>query len=64
MQENMTVNAAANYLNVWHQTLRIWADRGKIPCTRDRRGWRLFKVADLERLKRDLEAKNGNARQI
>ena len=62
--EVMTLNKSADYLGIWCQTLRTWADRGRIPCIKEHRGWRYFKVSDLERVKRDLEAKKGNARQI
>jgi len=54
-EEVLMTNAAANYLNIWNATLRVWADRGKIPCTKDRRGWRYFKKSDLDKIKKELE---------
>lgn len=60
----MSARKAALFVGVHVMTLRDWADRGRVPHEVNHRGWRLFKISDLERLKRDLEAKKGNARQI
>ncbi|NLJ28035.1 MAG: MerR family transcriptional regulator [Deltaproteobacteria bacterium] len=53
--DTLTTRPAARYLGVYHQTLRDWTDSGKVPCTRDKRGYRFFKVADLDRLRKELE---------
>lgn len=58
----MSARKAALFLGLHVQTLRDWADRGRVPHEMNHRGWRLFRISDLERLKQDLEAQKGNAR--
>jgi excisionase family DNA binding protein len=50
-----TVNEAARQLGVSAQTVRHWADRGKLAVMRTGSGQRLFDDADVEHLRRRRE---------
>ena len=52
MTEVLTVSEAARMLNVAAQTVREWADRGKLPAQRTGTGQRIFERADIERAQR------------
>jgi excisionase family DNA binding protein len=49
-QQLFSVGAAARYLGVSDDTLRKYADLGKIPVYRFMNGHRVFKLEDLNRL--------------
>ena len=51
LDEYLRIKEAAEYLGVARNTLRNWEAAGKIPvCRHPVNKYRLFKVADLERL--------------
>lgn len=49
MPRLLTVSQAASRLGVHYQTLRVWADTGRLPCVRVG-GKRRFDLADVEAL--------------
>jgi len=52
----LTVKEAAKYLGVAPNTLRNWGAGGKIPEHRHPvNNYRLFKLSDLQKLKREIE---------
>ena len=55
MRKIQTVNEAARRLGVSAQTVRHWADRGKLAVMRTGSGQRLFDDADVEQLRRKRE---------
>lgn len=56
LTEYVKVAEAASILGVSHNTLRTWAEDGKIPVHRNpANGYRLFRRADLEKFLRDVE---------
>ncbi len=44
----LTSGEAAERLGIQEQTLRRWADDGKIPCWRSPGGWRWFRPDELD----------------
>jgi excisionase family DNA binding protein len=46
----LTKADAAKRLNVTPQTVRNMVERGELPAIRTERGWRLFRLRDVERL--------------
>lgn len=51
----LTINRAAELLGVAPATLRRWDEAGKfVPVRHPMNGYRLYRVADLERLKRSI----------
>ncbi|MEO8076715.1 MAG: helix-turn-helix domain-containing protein [Acidobacteriota bacterium] len=50
IEEILTASEAGRVLDKSVQTVRVWADSGKLPSTRTAGGWRLFRRADVERL--------------
>lgn len=53
---------AARLLGVASETVRLWADSGKVPCQRIGRV-RVFRRVDLERVARERNRLAGTARQ-
>ena len=51
MSELLTVSEAARGLEASAQTVRAWADRGKLPVTRTEKGMRLFQRDDVIRFR-------------
>jgi excisionase family DNA binding protein len=56
MSEVMTVSEAARALDKSAQTVREWADVGKLPSVRTVGGQRIFKRVDVERIRVTLLA--------
>ena len=58
MTEVLTVSEASRELGVAAQTVREWADSGKLPALRTGRGQRIFKRSDVQTLqeRRAVEA--------
>ncbi len=50
LNEYVKIAEAARIVGVCQNTLRAWADSGKIPVTRTPSGYRLFRKSDLETL--------------
>ena len=48
----MTPTEAAQVLFVSTDTVRKWADEGKLPCMKTMSGRRVFKSSDVENLRR------------
>ena len=56
LNEYVKVTEAASILGVSHNTVRTWAEDGRIPMHRNpANGYRLFKRSDLERFLRKVE---------
>jgi excisionase family DNA binding protein len=53
MTELLTVSEAARALDVAAQTVRDWVDRGKLPAMRTAGGQRIFRRADIERVRQE-----------
>ena len=52
----LTIKAAARFVGVCPNTLRNWESVGRIAvCRNPRNNYRLFKKADLEKARRQLE---------
>lgn len=47
-------SVAARELGVSTRTLAVWADHGKIKATKTASGWRMYDLADIARVKREL----------
>ena len=59
----VTIKEAAEYLGVSEVTLRRWDDAGKFTATRHPiNGYRLYRVKELERLKRTIDGHHGAER--
>ena len=57
LDEYLTVRDAAEYLGVSPNTMRSWGNQGKVVMHRNPiNGYRLFKVSDLDRFLKSLEA--------
>lgn len=56
MAEVLTVSEAARELDVAAETVRDWADRGKLPAQRTSGGVRIFQRADVERVRTERKA--------
>jgi excisionase family DNA binding protein len=54
-EPRITIGEASRRLEVSHTSVQDWADTGKLPCERLANGTRVFRVADVERLRRDRE---------
>lgn len=50
-----SVNEAAKILGCHGNSVRQWVARGILPDVRDSRGYRLFRLSDLLRLRTNLE---------
>lgn len=59
MAEVLTVSEAARELNVAAQTVRGWADRGKLPNMRTASGQRIFQRTDVERMREERRTAHG-----
>ena len=56
LDEYLRIKQAAEYLGVARNTLRNWEAAGKIPVHRHPvNNYRLFRIADLDRLLREAE---------
>ena len=56
LDEYLTVSEAAEYLGVARNTMRHWAEAGKIPVYRNPvNNYRLYKVSDLDALLKQTE---------
>jgi len=51
----MTVSEVARELDIAAETVREWADSGKLPMRRTAGGIRVFERADIERVRRALD---------
>ena len=47
----LTTSPAARFLEVSDNSLRGWADKGRVPCLRLANGIRVFRRTDLEQLR-------------
>lgn len=57
LDEYLTVRDAAEYLGISPNTMRSWGNQGKVVMHRNPiNGYRLFKVSDLDRFLKLLEA--------
>jgi excisionase family DNA binding protein len=54
--EFLTTSDVARECQVAGETVRAWHKAGKLAAERTARGYRLFRRADVERLKRDRAA--------
>lgn len=64
LSEYVTTAAAAKILGVSQNTLRTWAEDGKIPvCRNPANGYRLFRPQDLEAFLKEIEASRTNDRR-
>jgi excisionase family DNA binding protein len=54
MAEVLSVSETARELKVSSQTVRDWADSGKLVAMRTAGGQRIFRAAEVERLQSDL----------
>lgn len=55
----VTIKDAAKYLGVSEVTLRRWDDAGKFTASRHPiNGYRLYRLAELKRLKRSIDGRN------
>lgn len=59
MSEVMTVSEAARELEVSAQTVREWADKGKLPTIRTSSGQRIFQRVDVERVRLERRTAQG-----
>ena len=59
MAEVLTVSEAARALDVAAQTIRDWADRGKLPAMRTNGGQRIFHRSDVERVQQERRTAHG-----
>jgi excisionase family DNA binding protein len=50
----LTITQAADRLGVHYQTLRRWADAGKVPVIRPASGYRRFEPAVIERVRQAM----------
>ena len=55
MVEVLSVSEAARRLKVSAQTVRDWADRGKLPAMRTAGGQRIFQRDDIERARQERQ---------
>ena len=64
LDEYLTIKEAADYLGVCANTLRNWGGSGKIKEHRNpMNGYRLFKIADLQKLIATIEESGRSRRQ-
>lgn len=64
LSEYVKTAEAASILGVSQNTLRSWAEDGKIPMHRNpANGYRLFKRSDLERFLTQIEKQNKTIHQ-
>jgi excisionase family DNA binding protein len=49
----LTASEAARILNKSVQTVREWADQGRLPMVRTAAGWRMFDRQEIERIARE-----------
>ena len=52
--ELLTITEAAKRLGIHYQTLRAWADSGKIPVVRLPSGYRRFEPAVIDRMRAEM----------
>lgn len=56
LDDYLKIADAAEYLGISQNTLRKWADDGRLAVHRNpMNGYRLFKIKDLEKLLREIE---------
>ena len=60
MNELLTVSEAARELDVAAQTVREWADGGKLPTKLTAGGQRIFQRTDVERVREERRTAHGN----
>lgn len=51
----LTISEAARRLGVHQNTLRTWADAGKVPHVLLPSGYRRFRPADIERMRSEMD---------
>ncbi len=54
LSEYVKIAEAARIVGASQNTVRSWADQGRIPVTRSPSGYRLFRREDLELLLKDI----------
>ncbi len=60
-EKMLSAGEAAEYLGIHIKTVRAWADKGWLPSVRWPNGWRYFRQADLDEMRRRLV--EGEARE-
>jgi excisionase family DNA binding protein len=55
----MTIGEAARELRISPETLRLWADDGKVHAQRTSSGLRIFRRADIARVQQKRRAAHG-----
>lgn len=58
--EVLSVSEVARRLEVSSQTIRDWADSGKLPAMRTGGGQRIFLLADVERVRLERRTAQGD----
>ena len=54
----LTVGESARLLNRSGDAVRLYERQGRLPAIRTRKGWRLFKATDVERLAKELKSQD------
>lgn len=52
----LTITQAAKRLGVHYQTLRAWADSGKVPMVKLPSGYRRFEVSEIDRVRQEMRS--------
>lgn len=60
--EILTPGPAARRAGVTPETIRKWADEGRLPCRRTETGIRIFDVAELDKFVAERERRRAAAR--
>lgn len=64
IKDYLKIADAAEYLGVSQNTLRAWAESGKIPCRRNPANkYRLFRRQDLEAYLKSLESESSEPKR-
>lgn len=61
MSELLTTSETARELNVSAETIREWADQGKLSVRRTSSGQRIFERSDVERMRLERRSTQGEA---
>ena len=61
-QRFMSTGQVARTLGVSCESVRRWVSRGLVQALRDARGWRYFRLEDVERLRERREPRAENER--